>query len=763
MNSETPVMRGNPLTADPRLAGGDQSALARLQEKPANLPVKKITFARFAAQTFRGRYFVLIVLGLIVGAGTGYLGWRMARPVYRSEGLVRIADSLPVVMKETDQNQPIQAFDTFMGSQKTLIMSRRTTDQAVLDPIWAAMSRQPPAAPDKYFADNLVVDIKGRSEFIRIMVTDYDPIAAAAATTAVVNAYAYQYKERELRLKRERAGKLEDSQSELKSRIDELTKSLEATINDYGTTKLEIFYEAQRAKVGKMEYALNDLYGAIATAKPGKSSNQPEKKSENPKSKNLSVDAIARVDLATHNFKSEQERLEDELEKMTDPKQRGLGQEHPEVLRIKSQIESAKKRVEKSAASYREIYSELGSNNGADLLSTSITAGRSIEALQASATNIEAILKKNRDEMVRIGKTMRAADHAEEELKSLQAEYYKLVERQNSLKIEERSMGRLELLSTGDVPISPDRDPRIRMAAVTGVAGLALPWGLFLLTGMVWRKFRYSDEMETDPAAGNSPLLGILPELSETGTDRDEMLAAAHSIHQVRVSLQARSEPGTQTYLITSAAAGEGKTSLTLSLGLSFAVSKQRTLVIDADLVGRHLTAKLDMQGVDGLHEALETGRIESLLQRTDDGLFVLTAGKAAAQHAYAMPASAFRKLLTEARRHFDVILIDSGPILGSVEAAVLAQEVDGVIFAITRGQKQRNVSQAMSRLAALKVKIVGLIFNRAKPEDFRRSPYGSSYRSMSVPPAPQATKTRIEALSAFGPLVNAVDARKPE
>ena len=58
--------------------------------------------------------------------------------------------------------------------------------------------------------------------------------------------------------------------------------------------------------------------------------------------------------------------------------------------------------------------------------------------------------------------------------------------------------------------------------------------------------------------------------------------------------------------------------------------------------------------------------------------------------------------LIAEARNYFDVIIIDSGPILGSLEASVIAPEVDGVIFAISRGQDRPAADAAMRRLRGL-------------------------------------------------------------
>ena len=71
-----------------------------------------------------GWYWLAVLLGLLVGVPAGVLGWKLCHPMYRSEGLIRIAYSLPEVYQETDQNRPMASFDTFMQSQRSLITSR---------------------------------------------------------------------------------------------------------------------------------------------------------------------------------------------------------------------------------------------------------------------------------------------------------------------------------------------------------------------------------------------------------------------------------------------------------------------------------------------------------------------------------------------------------------------------------------------------------------------------------------------------------------
>src|SRR5579864_4635435 len=173
--------------------------------------VEPFNSGQFLQRALRGRYPLVIVLGILSGVAGVFAGLWLFHPTYHSEGLLRIAYELPQVGDApTDQNGPMVMFDTFMQSQKLLITSRRVIDEAIQDPIWRAKSFQVPADPEHYFAENLHVDIRPRSEYIQISVTDPDPGTAATAVNAIINAYQDVYKHQVQELERTRIGILED-------------------------------------------------------------------------------------------------------------------------------------------------------------------------------------------------------------------------------------------------------------------------------------------------------------------------------------------------------------------------------------------------------------------------------------------------------------------------------------------------------------------------------------------------------------------------
>src|SRR5258708_17517318 len=97
--------------------------------------------------------------------------------------------------------------------------------------------------------------------------------------------------------------------------------------------------------------------------------------------------------------------------------------------------------------------------------------------------------------------------------------------------------------------------------------------------------------------------------------------------------------PERKVYMITSASAGDGKTSLTMALGLSFAASGSRTLVIDSDMVGQGLTARLKAKQSEGLLEALGAGTLHGRVKKTTTpNLYILPIGGAASAHPASNP-----------------------------------------------------------------------------------------------------------------------------
>jgi len=334
----------------------------------------------------------------------------------------------------------------------------------------------------------------------------------------------------------------------------------------------------------------------------------------------------------------------------------------------------------------------------------------------------------------------------------------------DSIQIESGMAGRLSIPQEGDVSFTPFKDRRKMMGAAGAFGGFAIPAVFLVFIGLMDRRYRFSDEANNGGMA-NVPLLGILPRLPENLTDPEQAAVAAHCIHQIRIMLQVGSNPeNRRVFMITSASTGDGKTALTMALGLSFAASGSKTLVVDCDMVGQGLTHRLRAQGVPGLIETLQHGTLRGHVRKTaTKGLYVLPIGSADAVHAGVLSPQSIKRLLAACREHFDIIIIDTGPILGSLEASVISTEADGVIMAVARGQQQPLVTKAIKHMRSIGSNLMGIVFNRAEERDFQRSVPSASIRSTSAKPSETMIMVPDTDESArFGPLARSVASCMP-
>ena len=117
------------------------------------------------------------------------VGWSFSAPQYRGEGMVRIASVTPQLMEDSEQGRPMAMFDAYLQSQQILLTSRSLLELAVKDPAWQALGRK--ASPDDVLtlSNNVKIEYKPRTDYLRIFNTDSDPATAAAGVKALIGAY----------------------------------------------------------------------------------------------------------------------------------------------------------------------------------------------------------------------------------------------------------------------------------------------------------------------------------------------------------------------------------------------------------------------------------------------------------------------------------------------------------------------------------------------------------------------------------------------
>jgi capsular exopolysaccharide synthesis family protein len=167
--------------------------------------------------------------------------------------------------------------------------------------------------------------------------------------------------------------------------------------------------------------------------------------------------------------------------------------------------------------------------------------------------------------------------------------------------------------------------------------------------------------------------------------------------------------------MITSATPAEGKTTTAVHLAIAHAQQKHKTLLIDCDMRRPGVHSKLGINPEAGLATVLQNGlkwreKLVKLVELPD--LDILPSGFSSRRAADLIGAS-LPRILEEASPDYDLIVIDTPPMLGFPEPLQMAAAVDGVVLVALAGQTNRNaVGSALTTLQRVRANVVGLVLN---------------------------------------------------
>ncbi|MCU1237283.1 MAG: transport protein [Candidatus Solibacter sp.] len=183
--------------------------------------------------------------------------------------------------------------------------------------------------------------------------------------------------------------------------------------------------------------------------------------------------------------------------------------------------------------------------------------------------------------------------------------------------------------------------------------------------------------------------------------------------------------------LITSATPREGKTTCSVHLAIAHSLQSRRTLLIDADLRRPSVHTHLGTPNDRGLSTVIGgEGEWRDVLQKMAayPDLDILPAGPASRRAADRL-GSTLQKLLVEAEKEYDLVIVDSPPLLGFAEPLQMAAVVDGVVVIALVAQTNRDaVASVLSSLKRLKTNVIGVVLNEVHEDMSDRYYYYGYY-----------------------------------
>jgi non-specific protein-tyrosine kinase len=286
-----------------------------------------------------------------------------------------------------------------------------------------------------------------------------------------------------------------------------------------------------------------------------------------------------------------------------------------------------------------------------------------------------------------------------------------------------------EPASVPRVPISPNTNRSTMFAAVVGV---------MLAVGLIFA-IEYLDDTIKNPEdlkrRFNLPIVGFITHhtmvngrpisLSEP---RSPVVEAFRTL-RTNITFSGVDKP-LRRIIVTSSVPQEGKTTVSSNLAVVLAQGDRKAVLIDADLRRPQIHQKFALSNRIGLANLFirQTDVMTGILQPTElPQLSVITSGILPPNPSELLTSMKMAQVLDRLNEEFDVIIIDTPPVLTVTDAAAMAANIDGVILVVKPGvTKLSALAQTVEQMQAVGARILGVVLNDIKPSSRK---YGFYYR----------------------------------
>lgn len=399
---------------------------------------------------------------------------------------------------------------------------------------------------------------------------------------------------------------------------------------------------------------------------------------------------------------------------------------HPEIRRIDRELAEVEERIGEEVA--RIVVSLEADVN---------VRSQRVAGIEREIAQLRASLGDNSDKLVELRDLERRVD-------ALRTLYEGVLERVRETTI----LGNLEvsqarILMVAEMPLGPSApNPKLNLvlglvmavALASGVVFLAETFDSGLRTPGDVQRFFGVRCLAMAPRVRIPGRIGR-PSPSDVADYVVErpMSAYAEALRALRATvLLSREYPDAKVVAFASALSGEGKTSTVLSFARVAAMQGAKVVTIDFDLRRRELTRAARLEPHRGLADVL-SGReaVDAVLMDDplETGLKVLPL----ASGEFALPGvadlSGLQELLNQLRRDYDLIVVDTAPVLAVTETRVLAAYVDAVVFVAQWRNTARNAVRAgLQTLMSVSAPLVGVVLNRVNLSAQNKYDQGGGY-----------------------------------
>jgi len=394
----------------------------------------------------------------------------------------------------------------------------------------------------------------------------------------------------------------------------------------------------------------------------------------------------------------------------------GAAQTNPDIVALNTLISSTNNKL---VAAIRNQMQALQANIA------------SLDNMKAASSSAIAAAPSAETEEAQLGQQVQAVQRIADQL---QEDY------QRAKMAEAVEVGQVEIVDLADVPTFPVATGRTRKLAMGLILGLMLGFGAAVVVDGMNTSITRRDEVER---VLQVPGLGVIPRFAANRAGRarvaklignwngkrrngqraeglitvhDARSSSAEAFRTLRTNLIFSQAVQTlRTIVVTSPSPGEGKTTTAANLAVSFAQQGMRVLIMDCDLRRARLHKVFRVNRSPGFTEyVLGQATLEEAVRSTDiTGLYVMPSGPLPPNPSELLGGERMRKALTSLSEAYDMLMLDTPPLLAASDAAILSTLADGVVLVVRAGSTESEAGQqAVQQLSAVGARIVGAVLN---------------------------------------------------
>lgn len=549
----------------------------------------------------------------------------------------------------------------------------------------------------------------GTTYGIEISANSQDPELAAEIANAIANQYLVEQLDAKFEATKRRTEWLEERLTDLRAEVAEaesvveayrsasgLIASGETTINEQQMADINGQLIVQRAELSEAEARLQSVQSMIRQGLGA----------------DTSAEALRSPVIA------ELRRQQADLARQRNDAQNRYGPRHPEYIRITTEESNIQAQID---VEVQRIVANLQGE---------VTIARQrVNSLENNLNRMRGTISDNNRARVRLRELERNADASRSIYEGF-LENFKMSDDAEGIREADA-----RILSRAAVPLAP-AFPKTSLNLVIGVV-LGLMFGVLAVILAESMNNQVNSGSDIEDTFG-MPFLGNFPKLTGDAKKNpseyviDNPLSSyAESFRNLRASIMfADLDTMVQTVAITSSQPDEGKTTLTYGLGRMSAMSGTKTLVIDGDFRRKQLTEKAGIEAEMGFLECLfgEAKLSQAIVVDPKTSLHILPLTPDRHTPRDVFGSKAFNALLERLKEEYELIIIDTGPLLLMAETRVLTSKVDQVVV-VARWQKTNRtvLKQTLGILADFRANVAGVVLNQVDLNKYHRHGYGHS------------------------------------